>query len=89
MRIKRFEPGTELRIYWQDIVQRADWQTDIKDCKSATVKTLAMYLRTKKRDLIVCHSLTEDNEYDTLAIPWGCISRIEEIDSGGGSKSKD
>ena len=86
MRIKKFEPGTELRVWWVDITQDAAWHTEKQreQCKPTLVKTLGMYIRTKKNSLLLCHSWTEDGDSDILVIPWGCITCIEVISENKG-----
>lgn len=87
MRVRKFKPFTELRVFWKDIVQDATWQSSTDKCGSVMVKTVGMFVKNKKRDLILCHSITNDGEYDTLVIPFGCIEKIEEIKDGGTGQS--
>lgn len=86
MRPRTYEIGTELRIFWYDIKSSAAWQTEeeIENIRPPLIKTLGMFLRNKRKYLVICHNLMvsedddgDDTHSDVTVIPWGAIERIE------------
>jgi hypothetical protein len=85
VRTKKFEKFTKLLVEWEDILSESEWHDKDKLDKTGPmpVKTLGFYLDTRKRTLRVAHSICEDGDCDVTCIPWGCITKIRELDYVG------
>jgi hypothetical protein len=85
MRIKRYKKFTRLEVLWADITQDPKWHSvgELEDAKTSDIKTLGYFLANRKRgnvtELHLGQSIAEDGESDFIAIPYGCIQRIEEL----------
>ena len=81
MRMKKFPKQTKLLVTWDDITTDASWGSaiDIKRAKTTRVHTVGFFLKNKKRELTIAHSISEDGDSDYTCIPWGCIKNIVEL----------
>lgn len=81
MRRRKYNKYTKLFVEWRDIVQEPSWQSleDQLKASSTLVKTMGFFLHNHKGDLIIASGVAEDGQADTIVIPWGTITNIEEL----------
>lgn len=83
MRTQKFHKFAKLLVYWEDIVSESEWKDKdkLKKAKTEEVHTMGFYICTEKRTLKVAHSLCPaDEQSDVTCIPWGTITKIEELE---------
>ena len=87
MRVKGIRQGEMVLITWQDITSDSAWKPEFaKDSETTQVKTLGFFKqcrknkKTKIREVIINHSITEDGDADYTAFPEGCVIKIEKVD---------
>lgn len=78
MKPRRFKKFQMIEVFWNDIVDNPNWQNkdESENADTAKVKTLGYYLGTKKNNMILAHSVTEDEESDSMVIPWSNIFEL-------------
>jgi len=78
--MKRFKKDALLIVYWDDIVSDSAWQDEkmVEKLEPAHCKTVGFFTMKRKHTLILAHTISK-GERDSMVIPVGCITKVEEI----------
>lgn len=75
-------------VKWQDIVQNAEWKpmNEVDELLTMQILELGFYQQCKKntktgiRELVLNHSISQDGDSDSVVIPEGCVTFIQEVE---------
>lgn len=85
MRMRKYERGTPITVYWRDIVDDNSWKKDedIEKGGCPLMITRGFFLANRKfksrNELVMAPTIEHDlSQFSLVYIPWGCIERVEE-----------
>lgn len=83
MRMRKFERGTPITVWWRDIVDDNAWKKaeDVEKGGCALMITRGFFLANNKRksrtELAMAPTIEHDlSQFSLVYIPWGCIERV-------------
>ena len=77
----KIKEGTLLLISWEDIVEKAGWQTD-DEAQSALpckIKTVGWFVNNCDGCVRISSSIAEDGDKTIFVIPQGCVTDVKKI----------